>query len=79
MVLGSQSHPKTSESLEPYEALKLLEGSLPIPRSLAALALEVSKYSKTDIVPIVNRIRGSKYPIFEDSGPKNHVGYGVWN
>ena len=23
--------------------------------------------------------RGSKYPIFRDSGPKSHSGYGCWN
>ena len=23
--------------------------------------------------------RGSKYPIFNDSGPKNHSGHGIWN
>ena len=27
-----------------------------------------------DLVP-----RGSKYPIFKDSGPKSHLGYGFWD
>ena len=25
-----------------------------------------------------SKARGSKYPIFEDSGPKSHLGYGLW-
>ena len=26
-----------------------------------------------------NKPRGSKYSIFKDSGPKSHLGYGLWD
>ena len=29
--------------------------------------------------PCITQPRGSKYPIFDDSGPKYHRGYGFWN
>ena len=40
---------------------------------------EVRKVPRTIVAVESLYLRGSKYPIFEDSGPKNHTLNGFWD
>ena len=44
------------------------------PKALAPMVLVLSAKTGGNV-----QLRGSKYPIFKASGPKNHSGYGFWN